>query len=64
MICVARRRVGEVGHARDGKIAVIGHPEAEAFEQRQQARSAKRRRSHQGAALGRAHIDGRAEHRD
>ena len=64
MICLARRRVGEVGHARNGKIAVIGHRKAEAFEKRQQAGRAKRRRSHQGATLGRAHIDGRAEHRD
>jgi len=57
-----RRRVVEIGHACDGKVAMIGHVEAEPLEQRQQARRAKRRRPHQRAALGGAHINGSADH--
>ena len=56
--------VGEVRHAGNGEIAVIGHLEAQGFKQGQKTRRAKRRRPHQGPALRRPHVDGSAKHDD
>ena len=64
MIGPLGRRIGELGHVRNRDIAMVGHLETEAAQHSQETGGTKRRRPHQGAALGCAHVDGCTDHGD